>query len=72
MVRGGARGAAGVLDRRRRRRSAALEPARQDRPRSSSAQRGLQAIKTDMRARLTAIPLLKMTVADPEFMQGAP
>ena len=35
-------------------------------------ERGLQAIKTDMRQRLTAIPMLKMTVADPEFMQGAP
>jgi hydrophobic/amphiphilic exporter-1 (mainly G- bacteria), HAE1 family len=35
-------------------------------------ERGLQAIKTDMRQRLTAVPLLKMTVADPEFMQGAP
>jgi HAE1 family hydrophobic/amphiphilic exporter-1 len=35
-------------------------------------ERGLQAIKTEMRERLKAIPLLKMTVADPEFMQGAP
>lgn len=35
-------------------------------------QRGLQALKEDMRARLKAIPLLKMTVADPEFMQGSP
>ncbi len=35
-------------------------------------ERGLQAIKTEMRERLTAVPLLKMTVADPEFMQGAP
>ncbi|MDH4065141.1 MAG: efflux RND transporter permease subunit, partial [Acidobacteriota bacterium] len=34
--------------------------------------RGLQAIKADMRERLRAVPLLKMTVADPEFMQGAP
>jgi HAE1 family hydrophobic/amphiphilic exporter-1 len=35
-------------------------------------ERGLLALKDDMRRRLTAIPLLKMTVADPEFMQGAP
>jgi len=35
-------------------------------------ERGLQAIKSEMRARLRAVPLLKMTVADPEFMQGAP
>jgi len=35
-------------------------------------ERGLLALKDDMRKRLTAIPLLKMTVADPEFMQGAP
>ncbi|MCC7123328.1 MAG: efflux RND transporter permease subunit [Acidobacteria bacterium] len=35
-------------------------------------ERGLQAIKTDMRQRLAAVPLLRSTVADPEFMQGAP
>lgn len=35
-------------------------------------ERGLQAIKADIRQQLTAIPLLDMTVADPEFMQGAP
>ena len=35
-------------------------------------ERGLLALKDDMRTRLTAIPLLRMTVADPEFMQGAP
>ncbi|HTM32907.1 MAG TPA: efflux RND transporter permease subunit, partial [Vicinamibacterales bacterium] len=35
-------------------------------------ERKLPAIKADMRERLRAIPLLKMTVADPEFMQGAP
>jgi hydrophobe/amphiphile efflux-1 (HAE1) family protein len=35
-------------------------------------ERNLQAIKSDMRERLKAVPLLKMTVADPEFMQGAP
>ena len=34
--------------------------------------RGILEIKADMRERLTQIPLLKMTVADPEFMQGAP
>ncbi len=34
--------------------------------------RGMLAIKTDIRKQLTAIPLLKMTVADPEFIQGAP
>jgi len=34
--------------------------------------RGLQAIKSEMRDRLRSVPLLKMTVADPEFMQGAP
>jgi hydrophobe/amphiphile efflux-1 (HAE1) family protein len=35
-------------------------------------QRGLEEMKEDMRARLKQIPLLKMTVADPEFMQGSP
>jgi hydrophobic/amphiphilic exporter-1 (mainly G- bacteria), HAE1 family len=35
-------------------------------------ERGLQAIKAEMRTRLQSIPLLKLTVADPEFMQGAP
>lgn len=35
-------------------------------------ERGLEALKEDMRAELKAIPLLKMTVADPEFMQGSP
>jgi HAE1 family hydrophobic/amphiphilic exporter-1 len=35
-------------------------------------ERGLMALKDDMRARLKDIPMLKMTVADPEFMQGAP
>ena len=34
--------------------------------------RGLAEIKVDIRERLKQIPLLKMTVADPEFMQGAP
>ncbi len=34
--------------------------------------RGLQALKEDMRTRLKQIPLLKLTVSDPEFMQGAP
>jgi len=38
----------------------------------SERERGLLALKDDMRTRLKAIPLLKMTVADPEFMQGAP
>ena len=35
-------------------------------------ERGLAVIKVDIRERLKQIPLLKMTVADPEFMQGAP
>ena len=35
-------------------------------------ERTLAELKTDVRARLKQIPLLKMTVADPEFMQGAP
>ena len=35
-------------------------------------ERNLQVIKSEMRERLRAIPLLRMTVADPEFMQGAP
>lgn len=35
-------------------------------------ERGLEAMKADMRTRLKQIPLLKMTVADPEFMQGSP
>jgi hydrophobic/amphiphilic exporter-1 (mainly G- bacteria), HAE1 family len=35
-------------------------------------QRSLEQMKEDMRLRLKQIPLLKMTVADPEFMQGSP
>ena len=35
-------------------------------------ERTLAALKQDIRGRLQQIPLLKMTVADPEFMQGAP
>ena len=35
-------------------------------------ERGLAELKEDIRARLKQLPLLKMTVADPEFMQGAP
>ena len=35
-------------------------------------ERSLAELKEDIRARLKQIPLLKMTVADPEFMQGAP
>jgi HAE1 family hydrophobic/amphiphilic exporter-1 len=35
-------------------------------------ERGLSELKEDIRGRLKQIPLLKMTVADPEFMQGAP
>jgi HAE1 family hydrophobic/amphiphilic exporter-1 len=35
-------------------------------------ERKLPAIKAEMRERLRAVPLVKMTVADPEFMQGAP
>jgi hydrophobic/amphiphilic exporter-1 (mainly G- bacteria), HAE1 family len=35
-------------------------------------ERGLEAMKADMRTRLKQVPLLKMTVADPEFMQGSP
>jgi outer membrane protein TolC len=35
-------------------------------------ERTLAELKEDIRGRLKQIPLLKMTVADPEFMQGAP
>ncbi|MDP1571789.1 MAG: efflux RND transporter permease subunit [Vicinamibacterales bacterium] len=35
-------------------------------------ERGLLAIKDDTRKRLATLPLVKTTVADPEFMQGAP
>lgn len=35
-------------------------------------ERPLATIKDEMRTRLKEIPLLKMVVADPEFMQGAP
>ncbi len=35
-------------------------------------ERGLLAIKADARARLAAVPLVRATVTDPEFMQGAP
>ncbi|MGE0122575.1 MAG: efflux RND transporter permease subunit [Vicinamibacterales bacterium] len=34
--------------------------------------RGLMAIKADARRKLAEVPLLKATVTDPEFMQGAP
>ena len=35
-------------------------------------ERGLEELKADMRIRLKQVPLLKMTVSDPEFMQGSP
>jgi hydrophobe/amphiphile efflux-1 (HAE1) family protein len=35
-------------------------------------ERTVEQVKADMRARLKELPLLKLTVADPEFMQGAP
>ena len=35
-------------------------------------ERSLAELKVDIRDRLKQIPMLKMTVADPEFMQGAP
>src|SRR4029453_9518249 len=35
-------------------------------------ERRLSVLKDDVRARLKQIPLLKLTVADPEFMQGEP
>ena len=35
-------------------------------------ERKLDAIKDDMRKRLAGVPLLRLTVSDPEFMQGAP
>jgi len=35
-------------------------------------ERGLPALKEDMRKRLAQVPLLRLTVSDPEFMQGAP
>ena len=35
-------------------------------------ERTLEQMKEDMRTRLKQVPLLKMTVADPEFMQGSP
>jgi HAE1 family hydrophobic/amphiphilic exporter-1 len=34
--------------------------------------RGLEEIKSDLRAKLGAIPFAEIKVADPEFMQGAP
>ncbi|MBM3809541.1 MAG: hypothetical protein FJW22_15290 [Acidimicrobiia bacterium] len=40
--------------------------------RRNERERMLTAIKQDMRARLKGVPLLKLTVADPEFMQGSP
>ncbi len=36
------------------------------------SERRLSVLKDDVRARLKQVPLLKLTVADPEFMQGAP
>ncbi len=35
-------------------------------------ERGLLAIKADARARLASVRMIKATVTDPEFMQGAP
>lgn len=35
-------------------------------------ERGLPALKEGLRQRLAQVPLLKLTVSDPEFMQGAP
>ena len=35
-------------------------------------ERGLLAIKAEARQKLAAVPLIKATVTDPEFMQGAP
>jgi HAE1 family hydrophobic/amphiphilic exporter-1 len=35
-------------------------------------ERGLAAIKSDARQKLAAVPMLRATVTDPEFMQGAP
>ena len=35
-------------------------------------ERGLVDLKTDARRKVSEVPLLKATVADPEFMQGAP
>lgn len=34
--------------------------------------RGIAELKNDARSRLAAVPLVKATVTDPEFMQGAP
>ncbi len=35
-------------------------------------ERGLAAIKSEVRRRLAAVPMIRATVTDPEFMQGAP
>ncbi len=35
-------------------------------------ERGLAAIKSEARQKLAVVPMLKATVTDPEFMQGAP
>jgi HAE1 family hydrophobic/amphiphilic exporter-1 len=35
-------------------------------------ERGIEAIKADVRARLAAMPLVESKVADPEFLQGVP
>jgi hydrophobic/amphiphilic exporter-1 (mainly G- bacteria), HAE1 family len=35
-------------------------------------ERGLDAIKTETRQRLSGVPLVRSVVTDPEFMQGAP
>ena len=38
----------------------------------TARERGILAIKADVRARLASVPMMKATVTDPEFMQGAP
>ena len=69
---GDPRGPAGVLDRRRQRRSAQGQPARQDDAEARARARARSTIKTDARQRIATVPLVKAVVTDPEFMQGAP
>jgi hypothetical protein len=69
---GGFPRSADLLDGRRQRRPAAGERCGQDHHKLDERERGLAGHQGRHAARLATLPLLKTTVADPEFMQGAP
>ena len=69
---GDAGSAADLLDGRLRRQPAQGVAARQGRQEARARAHPRASSRKTSAARLKQIPLLKMTVADPEFMQGAP